>query len=70
MFHTLKGKGKKKKNVLQGVLYAKPGCIEIFIAHVGFRASNLQPNKALFPRLPQPGFWGQKHRNSLQKKPG
>ncbi len=37
---------------------------------MGFWASNLQPNKALFPWLPQPGFWHQKHRNSLQKKPG
>jgi hypothetical protein len=71
MFHMLEGKGKKNQYVLQGVLYTKPGCVEIFIAHVEYRGSNLQPNKALFPwPLPQPGFWGKKQGNSLQKKPG
>jgi hypothetical protein len=54
MFHTVKGKGKKFNMFFKGLLYAKLGCVDIFIAHAWFRASNLQPNKAFFPWLPQP----------------
>ncbi len=76
MFHTLKGKGKKLICFARGVV-CKLGCVEIFIAHVWFPASNLQPHKALFPWLPQPekgaepgctGFLGPKPQKQPKKE--